>query len=441
MIQLLGRLTSGGTYQQILHGAIVASIATITAAIANVLLTALAIRSLPQELSGVYFLFLNFSALIMLADIGLSPTLSREIAFSIGGYTQPNAEKRMGVLLGTTFRLLCVTAAVVFFTATLLGTMYFYQTVSSKNQLGVVTAWWVFALGSAINIFAASGLAGLAGLGLVPLERSIRIVVTLLGLLLCSAAIWMGYGLMGLAIAWALQGITTFFLSWFWILRKRPHILKTLQYDAKLTKRLLLTSGNWALTSLGAFLIFNTANLMIGYHLGAEKVSSFSLVVRMAAFAQTLGLSLTISAAPHISREYAANNIEEVKRILNRNLILGMTSVFIPVVLIAFFAPQILELWVGSGHFAGYVVLIPYLLMTLLETHHVIHATVVMATGDLPFAPWAIASGIFTALLCYVSIPVLGLLGASLSILFSQLITNNWYAPYYSIKKFSLGRK
>ena len=57
-------LSKNGTGRRILVGAMAGSVNTLVTAFVGVVLTAIAVRSLPKELSGVYFLCLNFFYLL-----------------------------------------------------------------------------------------------------------------------------------------------------------------------------------------------------------------------------------------------------------------------------------------------------------------------------------------------------------------------------------------
>jgi O-antigen/teichoic acid export membrane protein len=424
-------------YVHILKGAFFSSLNTIVVALVALIMASIAVRTLPKELSGVYFLYLNFSALIMLADIGLSPTLSREIAFTIGRSSDADSQNRIALLYGCILRLLLISALIVLVSSMIIGTFYFNHVVSETHRSVAVYSWIVYAIGSAINLYSASGFAGLYGLGHVSLERSGRIASVLFGLAFNCVFIWIGLGLLGLSLAWVAQGIAGYVIGWYLLLKKQPHLKNTLtNFDKKIAIKILSDSYKLAITTIGGVLMFNATNFFIGFYLGPQNVSDFSVIARMATFAQAIGMAVALSSAPHISREYAVHNMTAIRQILKRNLIIGMASVFVPLLVITFFAPQILEIWLGNGHFAGYGVLLPYLIMVLLETHNVIHASAVMATGNLPFAPWAISSGILTVIFCIFLIPTFSLMGASLSIMFAQLLTNNWYVPYFSFMTF-----
>ena len=429
-------ISEGSTTQRrILVGAFAGSLNTLVSAFVGVVLTAIAVRSLPKELSGVYFLCLNFSALILLADLGISPTLSREIAFALGSLQEKALKLRIVNLIGTTVRMFIVTATAVLAVSVLLGILYFSQTVSSEYRQEAIKGWLVFAFGSALNVFAGSAYAGLYGLGQVSLERMGRAVGQIVGLIVSLIAIASGLGFFGLCLAWLIQGVTSCILGWALLIRHHPEISSSLsKFDPSVVKQLVRPSLSWAATSLGSYLIFNTANLIIGASLGPAAVSEFSLIARMGQFAQTFSLAIVMSASPHISKAFAMGNTEGLRQIIFRNLRFGMLSIIVLCGILVTIPQFILDAWVGPGHFAGYAVLLPYLVMTVLETHHVIHASAVMATGHLPFVPWAIGSGILTVIFCSILIKPLGLAGAALGIMIAQLMTNNWYAPFVSLK-------
>jgi len=88
--------------------------------------------------------------------------------------------------------------------------------------------------------------------------------------------------------------------------------------------------------------------------------------------------------------------------------------------------------------FAGFPVLWVLLFMVLLEVHHVIFATAVMAAGRIVFVRTALASGILNIVLAISLAGRLGLLGIALAIAVGQLLTNNWYAPYVAIRFFRI---
>jgi hypothetical protein len=61
-----------------------------------------------------------------------------------------------------------------------------------------------------------------------------------------------------------------------------------------------------------------------------------------------------------------------------------------------------------------------------------------MAAGQIVFVRAALASGVLNIMLAVVLAPRWGLIGIALAIAISQLLTNNWYAPYITIRFFGV---
>lgn len=74
--------------------------------------------------------------------------------------------------------------------------------------------------------------------------------------------------------------------------------------------------------------------------------------------------------------------------------------------------------------------------MMLLEAHHLAMATATMATGRIVFVVPAILAGVVNIGLSIVLAHRLGVIGVALGTLLAQLMTNNWYVPFYVLRRF-----
>jgi O-antigen/teichoic acid export membrane protein len=190
--------------------------------------------------------------------------------------------------------------------------------------------------------------------------------------------------------------------------------------------------------AVGGYVILNTDNLIIAATLGADRVSDYALLARISTILQPLALVFVTSVAPVVSRLSAENRFDDLRRILGQQIRLALLLVSLAGAIIAAVPEAVLTLWVGPGHFVGYPVLIVFLVMMTLEVHHVAHAVLVMATGKLPFAPWALGSGILNIAFSLLLVSHSGLLGVALGTMLAQLLTNNWFAPMYTLRAFSI---
>jgi O-antigen/teichoic acid export membrane protein len=144
-------------------------------------------------------------------------------------------------------------------------------------------------------------------------------------------------------------------------------------------------------------------------------------------------LSIT-SSLPFISSAYAEENFNVVRQFLFRNVRFGMTSVGILGAFFAVFGEGIINVWLGKGNFVGYDIVWVMLVMIVLEVHHVIVASVTMATGKIAFYWIALLAGVLNIGLSIALGLHLGLFGIALGTTITQILTNNWYVPLISLR-------
>lgn len=94
----------------------------------------------------------------------------------------------------------------------------------------------------------------------------------------------------------------------------------------------------------------------------------------------------------------------------------------------------IVDRWVGPHHFVGYYTVLPLVVCGVLEVHHIINSAFVWSAGRWPFAPWSIASGIATSILGYWWVGALGCAGMAWASCISQMVTNNWFVVWTSLR-------
>jgi O-antigen/teichoic acid export membrane protein len=205
-----------------------------------------------------------------------------------------------------------------------------------------------------------------------------------------------------------------------------------------LARQITLPSLKYAATNFGAVLILGTDNLLIALALGTAAIPGYEAVARLVNTAMLVSLFAVTSSSPFVSNAYAAGDTGGVVRILLRNARLCMALMLTIVACLGVYGEQIVGLWLGPGRFVGYPVLIVFLVILTLEAHHVIHATVIMATGRVVFHWLALGAGLLSVSLSIALVRHLGLLGVVLGTLLAQVITNNWYVPYYTLRALGL---
>ena len=397
----------------------------------------LILATLPPTQAGAWFLFASLGGYITFFDLGISPTLSREIAFDIGKSGDPRQD--VATLVRTAKAIFAVLALAVLFLGAGAGSVYLRAVTPTPALHAVLLGWVIYAVGAAANLYGGANFAALYGLGAISVERWIRSAVAVAGLVAVLLALNAGFGLIGLCSVWLAQGVILYLAGRIALQRRFPWLKETpVQPDLNRAKRLALPSAKWALTSLGAILILNTDNVVIAAILGPGRIADYAVIAKVANVAITLAVYVATASTPFVSRAYAAGDLDAVRLLVQRNVRFSLGLMITLAAVLATFGDRLIGLWVGPAHFAGFAVLIPFLVMLTLETHHVVLATVVMATGHIVFYKVALIAAPVSILLAIVLGHRYGLPGVAASTMIAQLLTNNWYVPWYSLRTLNI---
>ncbi|MBI5429524.1 MAG: hypothetical protein HY938_03580 [Nitrosomonadales bacterium] len=396
---------------------------------------------LSPSLAGTWLLFISVGSYIAFFDLGLSPTIAREIGFHLGTerLDQQHKTKLIADLLVTSNYLFHLLSIAVFLLAVLLGGYIVHTSTATDQYSQVAWAWLIFATGAALNLWASSPFAALYGLGYWGSERLIRSLSLLAGLALTVGLLYAGFGIIGLSVAWAAQGLLARMVAKQILHRKYPDLLAARSKpDLQLAKTIITPSLKWAVMGFGAILILQTDNVIIAAVLGPAAIPNYEAAAKIAITAMSFAAILVTATSPQISKAYAEKNTALVASLLSQSVRLSVTMVVFLAAYVAVYGDAIIALWLGNGRFVGFPILWTLLLMVLLEAHHVAMATATVATGHMPFTKPALLAGVLNLAISVILAQHLGLWGVALGTLMAQLLTNNWYAPYVALKHFGI---
>lgn len=391
---------------------------------------------MPNELVGVWFLFVTLSGYATFFDLGLGPTLSREIAFIIGNASVDHERKQVATadLIATCGRIYLFLAGTVLLVALCAGSLYVRSVAPERYLDEVQLAWLVFAVGAALNILGAMNFAELYGRGNVATERLTRALTQIAGFAMALGALAAGFGLIGLACAWLLQCALARTAAYVRLRQYRVQGTPVGRFDKAIARRVAGPSLRWAGTALGGVLILQTDNIIIASVLGPGAIAHYEPVAKIVATLMTFSMLIVTSSTPFLSQHYAANNREAFRTQLYRNVRFSMAIMITCVSFLCFYGEKIITLWLGAGAFIGFPVIWMFAAMIILECHHANLATAAMSTGKQFFAFIALLAGILNIVISWNLAKSHGLIGVAAGTMIAQMLTNNWYVPYVSLK-------
>jgi O-antigen/teichoic acid export membrane protein len=429
------------TDRSILRGVFGAVALTAISAFASFLQFRFLVKWMPPQVVGLWFLFLSIGGYLALFDLGVSPTLGREISFCYGleDLSPEERNRRISSLLKTCLGFFGFLALLLLVFGIFAGWAYLATVTPGPLVHEVRLAWVIFVFGAAIGIVGEVWFAAIYGMGQVATEKLLRSIGPVLWFILTVIALREGYGLPGLAFAWVLQVFVTRLIAAFALRRTNPGIFSLGKLDLGLLRRMAAPSMRYAATMLGGILILQTDNVVIASILGTAEIPGYQAVAKLVTFMMSLSMMLVVTTTPFLSKAHARQDLPEIKRLLNRSLRLSLGIMIVLGCFLACFADRIVALWLGPEHFVGFGVVWALIAVMLLEAHHTPMASATMATGEMAFVAPALIAGVLNIVASIYLGRHFGLLGVALGTLCAQVVTNNWYVPFYTMRQFGIG--
>ncbi|MFC1936199.1 hypothetical protein ACFLYP_00885 [Chloroflexota bacterium] len=401
---------------------------------------------------GIWFLFFSFSSFLALTDLGLSQVLGRAVSYLWGkDQDQERGEQpEIAAFYGQAgFMDLLLSALSSFAVIVVLGGglswgfLRFYLVRLGLGQVLLDRLWValpVFLLGALLQMLANILLKGLSGLGDVDWENSIRGG---------SQAVWFALlivfvprypNIITLCILYVIRSLAMALLAWLCLkLRHAGYLAQRGRVQIGLIRRMLKESWPIFVTQLGAWFILEINLVVAGAFFGAEVLPNLAILRQMIQVGITLAAAIPIAVQPFASAAFSVGDEGRVRMLYMRAVRLALVIGGGWMVGVLVWPAEILDLWVGAGHFLGYSVLIPLVVTGFLEFHHVSHSYFVWSAGKWPFAPWALAAGVLNVIFISVGSYFFGLEGLVLGTMLAQMLTNNWYAVYYPLRQLGMG--
>lgn len=393
---------------------------------------------LPEPTVGLWLLFTSIGAYVLLLDLGLSPTLGREISFAAGrnDIEAPERLRAVGTLIRSCTRVAFFLSIVVYLIGAIAGWAYLKTVVPEAAYGRLHVPWLIFVAGASLNLVGEGWFAGIYGMGEVLTEKLIRSGSALFGFLMMLTTVMMGWGIEGLAISWLIQSVVTICAARYFLGRITQGVHSLGEVDFAVVRRMAVPALQYAVTLLGGILILQTDNLVIASTLGPGSIPNYQAISKLVTILMSLSMTLVVTASPFMSHAHAQDNPSEIWRLLERNQRFSLSVLIIPGACLACFADRIVHLWLGPNHFVGFGVVWVLLAIMCLEAHHLAMATATMATGKMAFIWPALIAGVINIVFSIFLARRFGVLGVALGTLLAQMLTNNWYVPYYALRQF-----
>ena len=264
--------------RQIANGAVASLLYMATVVLVSMVQLRLVVQMLPPNIAGVWLLFMTIGAYVAFFDLGINPTIGREISFlsAASGLIEPERNKRIAELLNTVRLAFYGIAFCVGAVTLVVGEIIISRYAQSPVDFSLGPAWVLFSVGASLNLIGGPNFAALFGLGHVAAEKVIRSISLLIGLALTILFLKLRWAIVGLALAWLLQNGLAILIAHYY-LRRKSVVSSGMRISPNwnVAKKLAAPSLKLAAIQLGAVLILQSANPIIAVVIGTVAIPRY----------------------------------------------------------------------------------------------------------------------------------------------------------------------
>jgi len=401
-------------------------------------------RCRPKEEVGIWMLLGQTWAFMGILDLGFSATITRRIALAKGkSASDPNGPLNEETLreiadLMATGRRICNWLAIgTLIVCGTVGFLYLRQLHLTMLDLSTICiAWGIVCLSCSLGVWSEIWIWLMQGLGYIGWQFTIASALDILTIVLQIVAVLMGGGLVALAITTAIGPVLLRLFLLRFARKWRPELFAIRgKWSPILLRRLISPSLRAWITSLGIFVVMYSDPYLIAQLSGASQIPAYRAAWLILYNLNAVSIAAALASAAFVSHLWQAGRLEELQRIVMRNLRFGLSIVACGGACILMLGPALFNLWLGRGNFAGYPLLSIFFVMFFLEAQATIISTCSRATEDEVFAPWAIAAGALKIILALALAARFGLTGIALGTLIALALTNHWFMTYRGLRR------
>lgn len=418
----------------------------------------LILKMLSPDEVGMNYLMLTISSIVILIDFGFGPQFGRNFSYVYSGAQEivkegvkQNGEgvinyHLLAVLLETAKKIYRIMSTVALILMLTFGTLYVYKvTAGFSNIENSLLTWVIFSFSTYFNVYFGYYTTLLKGSGLVAEASQAMILSKTFYLLINIILLYVGFGLLAVAIANTLspfvQGLYCRMVYFTKELKDNINININKEEITRTFNAIWYNAKKLGVCNLGAYGINKMGMFLVGLYLPLSEVSSYGLLIQLATILTSISSLLLTSYLPQISGYRVSGD---------KNKLISLSSFAIVVFWILVIVGSLIIVIAGDNilSFIGSKTVLPsatlcgvYLLICALEANHSNFATLITTKNEVPFVKAGLISGGLITLISFIVLQFTnwGLWAVVLTQGIVQISFNNWYWPQWVLKDFNIG--
>ena len=430
---------------------------------AALLVLPLLLRKLSSAELGVWYVFMTISALVSMLDMGLTPTLARNVSYVMGGakrlqkngyeVIEQTGEVDYGLLkamIAASRRIFFGIAAVALVLLALPGSAYIMHVAQAQiESRSVLLAWGIFVLASVINLFYKYYTPLLQGRGLFAGFYKANALASLGFVAVSAVLLQADIGLLAVALGYLVSALLGRWLSWRYFY-DAPFKAQLAQAPAAALSTAEILGAMWhnawrlGLGVIGAFLILRANTLLASAYLGLATTAAYALTLQVFSVLQSVSTVVFNVQLPKLAQYRVTNQRQALIRTMEQGLGYALGLFTLGTLGLLWLGTPLIDAIGGKTQLLSVPLLAWTGLMILLELSHSLAAGVIVTGNQVPFVKPALLSGFLIFVLSWVGLKYGGygiawIIGVQFLV---QLAYNNWkwplviYLTYYKNNNF-----
>ena len=424
---------------------------------AALLVLPLLLRKLSSAELGVWYVFMTISALVSMLDMGLTPTLSRNVSYALSGVKrlQKNGFEVVAqadsVDYGMLRAMISASRSIFFWISVIAlillvlpGSVYILRVAEDQIEPHrVLYAWAIFVLASVINLFYKCYTPLLQGSGKFTEFYKSNAVANLGFVVVSAVLLQANLGLLAVALGYLASALLGRWLSWryFYDESFKAHLDRAPTAAVGKVEVLgVLWHNAWrlGLCVIGAFFILRANTLLASVYLGLATTAAYALTLQVFAVVQSVSTVVFNVQLPKLARYRVTDQHQLFRQTMEQGLGKSLGLFTMGTLLLVWLGAPLIQAIGGKTQLLPVPLLAWVGLMTLLELSHSLAAGVITTGNQVPFVKPALLSGLAVVLSSWVGLHYGGyslvwLIGSQFAV---QLAYNNWKWPWMIYKEF-----
>jgi len=404
----------------------------------NILTIPLILKYTSSSLYGFWITCGSIIGFLALTDFGIGVPLTRSIA----KIADRKKYQDLNILISTGFfTLIIVSFFFLIFGITISFFISKWFDIPVNDQREILPAFYVSILSSAIALPLGVFSIMLNGFQQMAIDNIIRNILTIISVILTLLLLFLGYGLLSIAISNLIFVLSNSVINFFYAkkifpeLKIRLHLFNRIQF-----KKLLNFGGLFQIGRLANTIAISADNLVIASILGANYVTPYTLTSKLPnLFSINIASKLPIAVFPAISKMFEDGNLIKLESVLVKITNISVRLAVLAATFVFLANKQFITLWVGVNNYGGTILNLVFVYWILQDTIYRGTTAFIFASGNLhKWATASIAEAILNVGISVFLANKIGIVGVALGTSISKTLTTGIFTPYFICKELNI---